>query len=349
MIAEFLGRLSANRVGYSNVIEISYNSSSAKRAAEIANAIASAYIADQLNAKFEANRSATSWLQERLRDLGEQALTAERAVSAYKSQNNIVSSGGKRIDEQQITDLNSRLVATRAQTSEALARLNRYEAMLRTNSTGSFSIGNLDAASSDALSSPIINSLRQQYLELTRRVSEWLARYGRDHLAVINLRTRMQDLRTSILEEVRRLAETSRSDFEVAKQRQQEIEKQLTEAVSQSRSSNSAELTIRELDSRAKGLRGLYETFLQRYMGSVQQLMADLDLSSYCVDIRDFDARSLTDRFASMVNNAEEIKFRMATRLVRNRQQLRSQFDELFQFHSPSGSQSAVHPETDFA
>ncbi|HTF67739.1 MAG TPA: polysaccharide pyruvyl transferase family protein [Edaphobacter sp.] len=81
----------------------------------------------------------------------------------------------------------------------------------------------------------------------------------------------------------------------------------------------------------------------------VTKLMADLDLSSYCVDIRDFDAGSLTDRFASMVDNAEEIKFRMATRLARNRQQLRSQFDELFRFHSPSESQPAIHAETDLA
>jgi polysaccharide pyruvyl transferase WcaK-like protein len=62
----------------------------------------------------------------------------------------------------------------------------------------------------------------------------------------------------------------------------------------------------------------------------VTELMADLELSSYCVDIRDFDASLLADRFASMVNHADEIKSRMAARLTRNRQQLRSQFDELF-------------------
>ena len=81
----------------------------------------------------------------------------------------------------------------------------------------------------------------------------------------------MRDLRSSIFEEVRRLAETSRSDIEVAKQRQQQIEKQLAEAVRQSRTTNAAELTIRELDSRAKGLRSLSDMFQQRYMGSKQQ------------------------------------------------------------------------------
>jgi polysaccharide pyruvyl transferase WcaK-like protein len=62
----------------------------------------------------------------------------------------------------------------------------------------------------------------------------------------------------------------------------------------------------------------------------VTELMADLELQHYCVDIRDFDVNSLKDRFASMVNNAEEIKAQMAAKLTRNRQLLKNQFDELF-------------------
>jgi polysaccharide biosynthesis transport protein len=267
----FQSRLAAIRIGMSSVVELSFSSSSAERAAEIANATAKAYIDDQLSAKFEANRTATGWLQDRLRDLGEQALAAERALSSYRSQNNIVSTGGKPIGEQQINELNSRLVAARAQTSEALTKLNRYETILNAEPTNSASFVAPDTAGSEAMSNPIIMGLRQQYLELARRESEWSARFGRDHLAVINLKTRMRDLLTSILEEVKRLAQASRSEFEVAKQRQQEIEKQLAEAVSQASSTNSAELTIRDLDGRAKSLRALYETFLQRYMGSVQQ------------------------------------------------------------------------------
>jgi succinoglycan biosynthesis transport protein ExoP len=270
IIAAFDNRLSAVRLGYSTVIEISFTASNAERAAEIANAIANAYVTDQLSAKFDANRTATAWLQDRLRELGQQALTAERAVNAFKSQNNIVAAGGKLMDEQQVTDLNSRLVAARTQTSDALARVNRFQTILASNSPDSASIGSLDASGSDALSNPIINTLRQQYLEYARRESEWSARFGRDHLAVINLRTAMRGIRTSILDEVRRLAETSRSDFEMAKQREQETEKQLKLAISESRTTNAAEVTMGELETSAKGYRSLYESFLQRYMGSVQ-------------------------------------------------------------------------------
>ncbi len=272
LIDAFEARLKADRMGYSSVIEISFNSSSPERAAEIANAVANTYIADQLNAKFEANRQATTWLQGRLRELGQQALTAEQAVNAFKSQNNIIAAGGKLMDDQQVSDFNSRLVAARAQTSDALARLNRFQTTLRmSDADGDGTSASLDAAVSDTLNSSIITNLRQQYLEYARREGEWATRFGRDHLAVVNLRTRMRDIRKSIIEEVRRLAETSRSDYEVAKQRQDEIEKQLAQAVSQARTTNSAESTMRELETSAKGYRSLYESFLQRYMGAVQQ------------------------------------------------------------------------------
>jgi polysaccharide biosynthesis transport protein len=268
LIAEFESRLSAFRVGSSEVMEVSFSSSNAERAAEIANAIARAYIEDQVKAKADANRAATAWLRDRLQELGHDALTAERAVNELKTKSNIVAADGKPIDELRIADLNARLVAVRAQTSQAMARLNRLDAILASNSGDA--IGHIDG-SSDALSSQIINNLRQQYLEYARREEEYSARYGSDHLAVATLRMTLKGIRQSILEEVRRLAESSRSDFEVTKQQQQEIEKQLAQAVSQSRNTSSAELSIRELETSAKGYRSLYESFLQRYMGSLQQ------------------------------------------------------------------------------
>ena len=50
-----------------------------------------------------------------------------------------------------------------------------------------------------------------------------------------------------------------------------EIQKQLDAAVSVSRTTNSAEVALGELESRAKTYRSLHDTLLQRYMGAVQQ------------------------------------------------------------------------------
>jgi succinoglycan biosynthesis transport protein ExoP len=271
LLDEFDQRLSAGRLGYSTVIEIGFTASSAERAAEIANTIASTYVAAQVNTKLEANRTATAWLHDRLKELGRRALTAERSVNEFKSENNIVAASGKLMDEERVAELNNRLTAVRAQTSEAAARLGRLEAVLKANSADPDSIAGIDAPGSDVLNNTVINNLRQQYHEYARREYEWAIRYGKDHMAVVNVRTAMKAIRASILDEVHRLAEISKNDLELAKQRQEEIEKQLAQAVSQSRTANSAEVTMRELENNAKGYRSLYESFLQRYMGSVQQ------------------------------------------------------------------------------
>ena len=52
MIEAFQKSLSATRIETSNVIDIGFSWTSAAKAAEIANAIANAFIADQLNARF---------------------------------------------------------------------------------------------------------------------------------------------------------------------------------------------------------------------------------------------------------------------------------------------------------
>src|SRR5262249_47503231 len=62
----------------------------------------------------------------------------------------------------------------------------------------------------------------------------------------------------------------------------------------------------------------------------VTDLMTDLGLSNYCVDIQEFDPRLLRERFAAMIVNTDEIKGRMAATLTKNRQRLGRQFDELF-------------------
>ena len=84
LINDFLYRLKAQRVGFSNIIEVSYSSRSSKHAAEVVNAVADAYMKEQLNAKFDASRSATAWLQDRLRDLGDKARAEELSVDSLQ-------------------------------------------------------------------------------------------------------------------------------------------------------------------------------------------------------------------------------------------------------------------------
>ena len=266
----FTNHLTVKRVRSSYIIQIGFDSLDPQRAADIANAVADQYIVDQLEGKLQATRQAGVWLKDRLRELSDEASTAQRAVVEFKAKNNIVNTGGtdkRLVNEQQVAELNSQLVIARAQVSESRARLDRIETVLRADSPDA----TVDATVTDTLKNDVITKLRSQYLELAAREGDWAARYGKTHLAVVNLRNQMSEIRNSILNELRRIAESYKSDFAIAKQRQTGIEQELEQAVAQSQVTNRAEVELTELESNAKSYRALYDDFLQRYMESVQQ------------------------------------------------------------------------------
>ena len=268
-LGTFQSRLDAKRIAVTYAIEIDFTSINPDRAALIANAVADAYVVDALEAKYQTTRRAAIWLQERLKELREQSTIAERAVVDFKAKNNIVDTGGRLMNEQQLAELNSGLIQARASTAEAKARLYRVEQILKA--------GDLDPAASvtatvtDSLHNEVITKLRQQYLEYDARVSDWTRKYGAGHLAVVNLRNQMQELRRTMFSELQRIAETYKSDYEIAKTREDSVQKSLNQIVSESQTTNEAQIALHNLESSAQTYRALYDNFLQRYMESVQQ------------------------------------------------------------------------------
>src|SRR5271156_135425 len=206
-VSAFLKRVDVQRVGGSYIIAITFTSSNPERAAQIANAIVDAYINYQLQAKFEATHRANVWLQDRLRELSEQSAAADQAVSDYRSKHDIVDTGnGKTMSEKKATDLNARLLDAQAQTSTAQARLDRIESIL--NKDRDLDEITTGAVVADVLTNPIIVQLRTKYLDLVNREADWSKRYGPNHLAVVNLRTQISEIRNSIIDELKQIGET---------------------------------------------------------------------------------------------------------------------------------------------
>jgi len=268
-VEAFEKRLTVSRVGITYAIGIGFQSSDPDRAAQIANAVADGFIVDQLEAKYQAIRGATAWLQDRLNELQGQAAAAEHAVVDYKTKNNIVDTGGHLINEQELVQTQQALVQARAATAEARARLDRVTQVLRDD--------NLDpktaatATVTEALQNQVITQLRQQYLDLAQREALFSSRYGDNHLAVVNLRNRMQEIRHSIIDELKQIAGAYRSDYDIAKARENSIEQTLATTVAGSQTKNKAQIELRQLESTAQTYRALYDSFQQRYTDSVQQ------------------------------------------------------------------------------
>lgn len=262
-LARFEQARSIRRVGQTFAIEIRFRSLSPDKAAKIANAIAEAYIVDQLEAKYQATRRASSWLQDRITELRSQASAAERAVIDYKRQNNIVDSGGRLMNEQQLAELNTQLVVVRATSAEAKARLDRINDILKQD------VPNESVA--DALKNETIIKLRGQYVDLANKEATLSEKYGQNHMAAVNLRNQMQEIRRNVSQELQRIQQAYQSDSDIARAREESIRNSLAKAVTDTQLTHQAQVQLRELESNAQSYRSMHDNFLQRYMEAVQQ------------------------------------------------------------------------------
>jgi succinoglycan biosynthesis transport protein ExoP len=262
-LSNFEARRKVTRVPLTYAMEISFSSVNPAKAAQIANAISDAYIVDQLEAKYQSARRASAWLQERINTLRAEASADSQAVVDFKQKNNIIESSGKLMNEQRLSEVNTQLMLARAATAEAKARFDRITQIMSKDIP--------DVSVGDALKSEVVIKLREHYLELAGREAIWSKKFGSDHLATISLRNQMLELRRNIADEMQKIAESSKSEYEIALKREASIRQSLDNAVAESHITNQAQVQLRDLESKAQTSRTMYDNFLHRYMEAVQE------------------------------------------------------------------------------
>jgi succinoglycan biosynthesis transport protein ExoP len=262
-VAEVRRRIDVRRSGMSYAIVIRFRAHTAGRAAQVANEIAEAYILDQIESRFELTQRASVWLQGRIAQLQQQASDAERAVADFKAVNQIVDANGRLISEVQLQEAQTQESVARQARQEARARLDRLREII-----GS---GIIDATVADALRSEILIRLRQEFLELTRRESDWSARFGANHQSVIQIRGDLRRLERSMQDELKRIQQTYESDFQIAVSKEQAVRDEIEQLRQRWNDTRQAQVRLRELETTAQSWRTLHDSFMQRYNLAVQQ------------------------------------------------------------------------------
>ncbi len=257
------GNVGVSRVPRTLVLEISYRSPDGAKAARIANGFANAYLTDQLDAKYDAARRASEWLQARMGELKQQVLATDLAIQKFKAENDLISSGGKLVSEQQLSEVNTQLVTARAETARAEARYERMMQIINGRQT--------DAVVTEAIGNPIIEQLRSKFVTALKRVAELEAKLGPDHGSVVNLRQEISEYERLMFEELGRLAEVYRSELDIARSREKTLKESLSGLVGTTVAANETLVALRELERESESYKNLYQSFLKRYQEVVQQ------------------------------------------------------------------------------
>lgn len=262
-----LSRLDVDVQRRSQVINLRFESEDREKAARIVNALAELYVLDRLEARFDETRRVTGWLTERLEALRRDVAAADQAVETHRAAHGLARRNERQqtMLEQQLTELNSRLVLARADLAQKRARFNQ----VRTLSGGGGAAA--VASATDVLQSSLIQRLREQETTLQRELSEAAKTYGDRHPRLIGLRADMGELRSKIALEIERVAASVENEVRVAEVGVSAIENQLNDLRRNQERAGEASIRMRELEREAEASRELYEAFLSRFKRSAEQ------------------------------------------------------------------------------
>lgn len=260
-------KTAAKRIDRSFVIDVMATADTADRSAQIANALADAYMEEQAGANAKFSRRASEAMSSRLESLGNAVRQAEDAVANYRAENNLIGARGRPITEQQLDETNTQLSEARAKLAEAQSRLALVEGAIRKG-------GALDGIP-EAIRSPTILQLRTRAADISREETQLSQQFGPYHPALKSARAQKRDIERSINAELVRIAQSVRNDAARERADVETLKANLDALKKQSQSNETSMVTLRELERKAESTRAVYETFLANSKATFEQQVVD--------------------------------------------------------------------------
>lgn len=252
-----LARLDVQRQGTTSVIDIAFTSKVPAKAAMIANAFAGAYLQDQAEAKLNAVKQMTGSLNGRLAALQADASKASTDLETYKAKNNLTDIGSSEtLTQQELSQLDQQLQLARADLAAEEARLGTAKSQLAKGSNGE-DLG-------EALSSPVVQSLRSQRAIASQKVGDMQGRYGERHPDLLRAKRELAAVDSQIQEEVRRIVSSLESQVRVARDRVSSLEASIARTKEALVRNNLAGAHASVMNLNAQSSSSLYQAFLER-------------------------------------------------------------------------------------
>ncbi|MDP3736297.1 MAG: AAA family ATPase [Hyphomonadaceae bacterium] len=243
------------RRGLSYVVEISAESQSPKRSAEMANSLANIYLKSLAEARYDVSEKANLWLTDRLDELKAEVLQKQAAAQAYRAQRNLLTAGGVSLVETQLAQVQSSLLQTRAEYAQKQAEYNGLADYSKDGKTVAIS----------GVSADSMRELRSQEAQVAQRIADLESRYGPEHPSLIQAKEEKASLDTRIREEMQRTTNKSKVEAEALSARLNTQESELNSLRGQLVTDNFDQVRLDALETDASAAQSVYESFLQRY------------------------------------------------------------------------------------
>ncbi len=256
LVDTFLGALTVLPVRNSRLVDLRFVSTEPTLAADMANALAKAYIQQNLEYKFNTSKDASAWLEEQLAEQRKKVEESESALQRYRETNDAVAVEDRQnIVVQRLAEMNA--VVTKAKTAriEKEALYNQLRSMESSGALDSFPA---------VLANEYVQSIKAELGTLQRQQAQLAERFGDRHPEMIKTRTAVQSTEAKLRLEIQKVVDSVRSEFESARAQEMSLSGALNQQKGEALSLNRKGIEYSVLSREAESNRQIYESLLQR-------------------------------------------------------------------------------------
>jgi succinoglycan biosynthesis transport protein ExoP len=250
-----VGGISVNPVKDSRLIDLTYNDSSPERAQQVANAYADAFIALNIDKRFQANENAKVFLDDKIQQLKLRLENSERVMLDFAQKQQIVANDSK--EKSSIAE--STLARATQELSTLISERTKNEELWR------------QAESTDALNLPqllsegSIGDLRKQRSNLEIEYQEKLKTFKPSYPDMVQIRGKIDEIDRQLAAEAQSLKASLKAAYEASLARETELKSRVEtlkrDLLDLQKRSIQYNILKREVDTN----RELYSSLLQRY------------------------------------------------------------------------------------
>lgn len=241
----------------SKIVDVSYLSTNPEFATLIVNSVAKAYIDEILDMKMSASRYSLEWMTKKAEEEKTKLEKSERALQEYMRAHDIVTLQDRvAITPEKLSEFNTQLMRAETKRKEIESLYNQVLSVTK----------NLrEAETLPAIASePTVQSLRGQILKAEQNIEELTKKYGKKHPAMIKAEEELRVLRQKREQEIRRVINSIRNEYELAKANESSLRRTLAGTKSEAQSLNEKFIEFGVLTREVETNRQLYDALIKK-------------------------------------------------------------------------------------
>lgn len=252
LLERFDAHLRVSKVPHTRLISLQFLHPDPKKAAEIANAVATNYIEHNFRTKYDSTMQASEWLSKQLAELQMKVETSQEKLVRYQREKGIVGIDDKEnIVTARLDQLNQDLTAAEAdriqkEANYRLAQSHNPDLIIR-----------LDAAS-------LIEKLRGQEADLQTQLAQLTTQFGPNYPKVNALNNQLKELQNRITLEMERLSHRYKAEYLTALEREKMLRSSLEAQKQAANQLNESAIEFTILKRESETNRQLYDGLLSK-------------------------------------------------------------------------------------